>query len=143
MAAPSAVARDPWSFIVVRDAETRAKLADGLLYAKMARDSPVVIVPCGHRDRAHEGAKTDSYMVQDLSAATQNILLAAAALGLGAVWTGVYPNEANVAVCRDVLGIPEDVTPFAAIPIGVPAKPAQPRTRRTGCGADKVHMAKW
>eukprot|EP00769_Ergobibamus_cyprinoides_P002829 gnl/Ergobibamus_cyprinoides/3987.p2 GENE.gnl/Ergobibamus_cyprinoides/3987~~gnl/Ergobibamus_cyprinoides/3987.p2 ORF type:complete len:107 (+),score=45.16 gnl/Ergobibamus_cyprinoides/3987:228-548(+) len=106
----------------------------------MARDSPVVIVPCGHLDRAHEGAKTDSYMVQDLSAATQNLLLAVSNLGLGAVWTGVYPDVARIASVREVLNIPEEVTPFAVIPVGVPAKEPVARTR---FNADKVHHGKW
>ncbi|MBM3188713.1 MAG: nitroreductase family protein, partial [Chloroflexi bacterium] len=80
------------------------------------------------------------YWVQDLSAATENILLAATGLGLGSVWCGVYPREARVKAVRDILGIPEDIVPFAYVAVGHPAEHKEPRTQYD---ASRVHRERW
>jgi len=90
MAAPSASDRRPWHFIVVRERATLDALAERHPYAKMLFAAPLCIVPCA------DPAISDAWWVQDCSAATENLLLAATALGLGAVWVGVYPRTARV-----------------------------------------------
>jgi len=138
MAAPSAANKKPWHFIVVTDAALRATLAEAHPYARMATQSPVCIVPCGE-PRLSIAGQSD-FWVQDLSAATENILLAATGLGLGAVWCGVYPSEERVAAVRRILGIPERVVPFALIPVGHPAEQKEPRTQYDG---NRVHKERW
>jgi nitroreductase len=105
------------------------------LNANTPKGAPVAILVC--QDLAAE--KVKGYSVQDCAAATQNILLAAHARGLGAVWTTVFPQNADAV--RKLLGIPEDVVPFSCIPLGRPAGPPP----RTGSRFDetKVHLQAW
>ena len=138
MAAPSANNSKPWHFIVVTDGAIRDALAEAHPYARMATQSPVCIVPCGESRLSRAGRS--GFWVQDLSAATENILLAATGLGLGAVWCGVYPSEERLADLRRILGIPEGVVPFALIPVGHPAEQKEPRTQYDG---DRVHRERW
>jgi nitroreductase len=138
MAAPSAGNRKPWHFVVVRDPELRARIAQSHPYARMAEQAPVCIVPCGEPGLSF--ADRPGFWTQDVSAATENILLAAVALGLGAVWCGVYPNEERVVEARAILGIPEDVIPLCYIPVGVPDEHKEPRTQYD---AERVHRDRW
>ena len=138
MAAPSACAKDPWDFIVIRSSETRAKLAEGLPHGRMIADSPVGMIACGDMKRAHDGQL--SYMLQDCSAAIENLLLAVNTLGLGAVWLGVHPREERISHVRSLLNIPEHVIPIAAIAIGWPAETQEPRTRYR---EEAVHRETW
>jgi len=78
--------------------------------------------------------------VQDCSAATQNILLAAHAKGLGAVWVGVYPKQERVARFQKLLGLPAHVIPLALVPIGIPAEHLPPANR---FNASRVHRDRW
>jgi nitroreductase len=134
MAAPSANNRQPWAFIVVTDQAKREALAEGHPYAKMLPTVPVCIVPCG------VPTGNDTFWVEDLSAATENILLAATALGLGSVWCGVYPNMARVAEARQILGIPEGAVPFCYIAIG---HGDEPKESRTQYDVARVHRNAW
>ncbi|MDY7041069.1 MAG: nitroreductase family protein [Chloroflexota bacterium] len=134
MAAPSASDRRPWHFIVVRQRATLDALAERHPYAKMLFEAPLCIVPCA------DPAISDAWWVQDCSAATENLLLAATALGLGTVWVGVHPRAERVQVVREVLGIPEPIVPLCLIPIGHPAEHKQPRTRYD---AARVHQEEW
>ncbi len=138
MAAPSAVAKDPWDFIVVRDRPMRARIADGLPNGKMLADAPVGIIVCGNLERTHD--RQVSYLLQDCSAAIENLLLAANALGLGACWLGVHPREERILHIRGLLGIPRHVVPVAAIALGWPAETQPPRTRYRD---DAVHQESW
>jgi nitroreductase len=138
MAAPSAVARDPWHFIVVRDAVTRKKIAEGLPNGKMLMDAPVGIVVCGDIEKAHCGLI--SYLLQDCSAAIENLLLAAPALGLGAVWLGVHPREERITHMRAIFDLPENIIPVSAIALGWPLGKPVARTR---FNAGVVHAEKW
>jgi nitroreductase len=138
MAAPSAVAKDPWEFIVVRDAQMRSQIAAGLPNGKMLADAPVGIVVCGDLTRAHDNQL--SYLLQDCSAAIENVLLAVTALGLGACWLGVHPREERVALIRSLLRIPEQVIPVSVIAIGWPAETPKPRTRYRD---QAVHLETW
>ena len=105
MAAPSAMNRQPWVFVVVDDKALLQKFADSLQYAKMAASAPLAVVVCADLTR-NPGASCD-WWVMDASAASENLLLAAHAVGLGAVWTGVYPRSERVKAVRTILGLPE------------------------------------
>ena len=138
MAAPSAVAKDPWSFVVVRNHDMRTKIAEALPNGKMLADAPIGVVVCGDLDRAHD--RQLSYLLQDCSAAIENLLLAANMLELGACWLGVHPREERIAHIRSLLNIPDGVIPMAVIAIGWPAKIKEPRTRYRD---DAVHYEVW
>jgi nitroreductase len=125
MNAPSAGNQQPWHFIVVRDRSRLQEIARAHTYAQMLRTAPAAILVCG--DLRLERAP--GLWVQDCSAATQNILLAAQALGLGAVWVGVHPDPARVEMIRGLFGIPEHVVPLCLVPIGHPAS-WEPREER-------------
>ena len=103
-------------------------LAEVLPYAKMAADAAVLIVPCGDRERFLTGEGM-TYWVQDVSAATENILLAAHAMGLGAVWTGVYPIRDRIADVSHILEMDENHVPLCVIPIGWPADNPEPKDK--------------
>lgn len=138
MAAPSAVARDPWHFVVVRDAGMRNRMADALPNGQMLRHAPVGILVCGDLARAHGGEL--SYLLQDCSAAVENFLLAASMLGLGACWLGVHPRPERIATMRDLFRLPDPILPVAVIAVGVPAEEKEPRTRFR---AEAVHRERW
>ncbi|MHB0856775.1 MAG: nitroreductase family protein [Anaerolineae bacterium] len=138
MAAPSAANRKPWHFVVVTDAGLRNQMADHHPHAAMLREAPLCIVPCGE---ASLGVPDQpEYWVQDLAAATENILLAAVGLDLGAVWCGVHPVPERVAAVREILGIPETVTPFAYVAIGHAAESKEPRSQYD---PERVHTNGW
>lgn len=136
MNAPSAGNEQPWHFLVIRDEGTRSKVPEIHPYAKMAVHAPVSILVCG--DEALQ--KYQGYWVQDCSAATENLLLAARALGLGAVWCGVYPIDERVSGFRKLCGVPDSIVPFALVPLGYPAV-EQGKTDRFIAG--RVHQDSW
>ena len=119
MAAPTAVNKQPWHFVVVTEKKLLAALAETNAQADFAKDAPLVIVVCGDMTKAIEGAGRD-FWVQDCAAATENILLAAHAMGLGAVWTGAYPLEERSSEMSKVLKLPEKMVPLSMIVIGYP-----------------------
>lgn len=127
MAAPSANNKQPWFIIAVTDRHLLQSLGEQLPYAKMAREAAAAIVVCGNLEHDPTGAK--SYWVQDCSAATQNILLAAESLGLGAVWTATYPYEERMEPVRRILNLPENLVPLNVIPIGHPAVAPKPKDK--------------
>ena len=138
MAAPSACAKDPWAFVVVRDRAMLSRIAEGLPNGGMLRDAALGIVVCGDLSRAHD--RQLSYLLQDCSAAIENLLVAAGALGLGACWLGVHPRTERVQHVRGLLNVPEPMLPVAAIALGWPAESPEPRTRYR---ADAVHRETW
>ncbi|MDD2455042.1 MAG: nitroreductase family protein [Kiritimatiellae bacterium] len=127
MAAPSACCRDPWAFIVLRQAPARKAVAACLPNGGFLADAPLGIIVCGSQKRAH--AESLSYLLQDCSAAIENILLAANALGLGSCWLGIHPREERIAALHEALDFPSDCLPVGAIAIGRPASRPEPRTR--------------
>ncbi len=136
MAAPSAGNEQPWQFIVLKDRQALQKLSDCSPYAKAAGNAPVAIVVCGDLSlEKHEG-----FWVQDCSAAVQNMLLEAIALGLGSVWLGVYPLMERVSYLQKYFSLPENIVPFAVIPIGSPAQQLAPADRYN---ESRVHYEKW
>lgn len=125
MAAPSGVNRQPWHFVVVTNRDLLNQLAAALPYCHMAREAGAAIVVCGVKSRFLEGDDSELW-TQDLSAASENILLAAHALGLGSVWTALYPHNDRVSSARDILQISSDLVPFNVIPIGYVKKSHSP-----------------
>lgn len=138
MSAPSAMATDPWRFLVLRDRADLAALADILPHGKMLNSAPVGIVVCGEQACAHR--QELSYLLQDCSAAVENLLLAASLMGLGAVWLGVHPNADRVDGIRARFGVPPEILPIAAIAVGHPAEAPAPRSRFR---AGSVHLGRW
>ena len=138
MAAPSACCKDPAEFIVVRDQARREALAAVLPNGQMLPQAPVAIVVCGDLQRAHSGEL--SYLLQDCSAAIENLLLAAHALGLGACWLGVHPRSERLTQLAAMFGLPSHIVPVAVIALGRPAETPAPRTRWR---AEAVHQESW
>lgn len=128
MAAPTAVNKQPWHFIVVTDKNQLQKLSEANPNAGMAAKAPLAIVVCGDMDKALEGDARE-FWVQDCSAATENILLAATGMGLGAVWTGTYPSKERCAAVADVLRLPETLIPLNTIVIGYPDTESTPKDK--------------
>ena len=128
MAAPTAVNSQPWKFVVLRNADVLAELADTVPNAgEKLTNSAVTIVVCGDTTKFVE-PKPD-FWVQDCSAATENLLLAANAIGLGAVWCGVYPDMDRVEAVRKVLNLDDSLIPLNVIPIGYPDGTTQPKDK--------------
>lgn len=128
MAAPTAVNRQPWHFIAITSKEKLAELAGEGPRGGMLRQAALAIVVCGDMEKAMQG-KAQEYWIQDCSAATENILLAAHALGLGAVWTGLHPMEDRCATVAQVLKLPKTLIPLCTIVIGHPAEQPQPKDK--------------
>lgn len=138
MSAPSAVAKDPWRFVVVRDRALLRSLAEALPNGQMIGDAAVGIAVCGDLEAAHDGQL--SYLLQDCSAAIENLLLAAHALGLGACWLGVHPREDRIRKLSELLGLPRNVIPVSCIALGQPGERKEARTRYRDA---YVHRDKW
>lgn len=128
MAAPTAMNKQPWHFVVVDKREVLDALAESSPNAKMLKKAALAIVVCGDMDKAIEGGGRD-FWIQDASAASENLLLAAHAMGLGAVWTGTYPSEERVAAVSKVLSLPSNIIPLNTIVIGYPAEHPQPKDK--------------
>ena len=126
MAAPTAVNKQPWHFIVVTDKAKLKELSGGR--GGMLEKCAVAIVVCGDMEKAMPG-KAQEYWIQDCSAATENILLAANALGLGAVWTGAHPMADRVSSISKALKLPETIVPLCTIVIGHPAEQPKPKDK--------------
>ena len=126
MAAPTAVNRQPWHFVVVTDKAKLKELSGGR--GGMLEQCALAIVVCGNMEKTMQG-KGQEFWIQDCSAATENILLAANALGLGAVWTGGYPMEERVASISKALKPPETIIPLCTIVIGYPAESPTPKEK--------------
>jgi nitroreductase len=128
MAAPTAVNRQPWHFVVINSKEKLAELAGDNPRGGMLKKAPLAIVVCGNMDKALPG-QGNGFWVQDCSAATENILLAANAIGLGAVWTGLYPDVNRAGAVAKVLKLPETFIPLCTIVIGHPAEQPAPKDK--------------
>lgn len=143
MAAPTAADSRPWEFVVVRDAAQKQKLAAALPFAKMTAQAPVAIVVCGNlqktlRDKATGNPTT--IWIEDCSAATENLLLAASSLGLGAVWTAVYPEQERVNAVDQILSLPDNIVPLCVVPVGYPAVNPKPKDKWNPA---VIHNDKW
>lgn len=133
MAAPSANDVRPWAFVVVRDPVRRRALAETHPWSAMCAEAPAVIVVLGD-------PQASDHWIEDCSAATENLLLTASWLGLGAVWVAVYPRAEREAHVRQALNIPDRLRVLCLLPVGHPAEQKPPRTRYE---ASKVHAESW
>lgn len=138
MAAPTAKNLRPWAFVVVTEREVLDSLEAVHPYSNLATATAAIVV-CGDMNKASEGFARE-YWVQDCSAATENILLAAHAYGLGAVWCGVYPNRDVMPGVSRVLGLPSSVIPLNIITMGHPQGEQQPKDK---WDAANLHYQRW
>jgi nitroreductase len=138
MAAPSAAAKDPWRFVVIRNRQKLSALAAALPNGQMLADAALGIAICGDLQAAH--GEQLSYLLQDCSAAIENLLLCAHVLGLGACWLGVHLREERVNALKKILSLPPSVIPVSCVAIGYPAETKEPRTR---FNRDYVHSDSW
>ncbi len=136
MSAPSAHNQQPWSFIVIDDRKTLDAIPAFHPYSKMLLQAPAAILVCGKT----KDLPAKVFWPQDCAAATQNILVAANALGIGSVWLGVYPKEELMGKTRDLLEIPEEITPFSFVALGHPSEKKEPSERFS---PDRVHHNRW
>jgi nitroreductase len=136
MAAPSARNQQPWEFIVITDKGILSEISTINPYAQMAKKAPLAILVCGNlRIETSPG-----YWVVDCAAAVQNMLLCAHALGLGAVWTGTYPNEERMDGYTTLLNLPEHVLPHTLVVLGYPAEQPPHQDR---FNPERIHYDGW
>ncbi len=139
MSAPTAGNRQPWELVVITDREILDTIPSIIKYAYMSAEAPLAIVVLGNPEVSLHA----DYWVQDCSAVTENILLAAHAMGLGAVWCGVYPNYSpvgRVEKMQELLNVPKEWVPLNVIVVGHPNKEA---TIKDKWKPEKVHYNKY
>ena len=136
MYAPSAVNRQPWHFFVFRSGETMTAITEVHRNAMMLQQADAAILVCWDENLQHD----KGYGPIDCAAATQNILLAAHGLGLGAVWAGVYPRENRMVSVSAIFSLPSHIKPFSIVSLGYPAeKKISPDRFDTS----RIHYEKW
>lgn len=136
MSAPSAHNQQPWEFIVIDDRQTLDSIPSFHPYSKMLLQAPAAILVCGRtRDLTAQ-----VFWPQDCAAATQNILIAATALGIGSVWLGVFPHDLLIEKTRERFNIPEEITPFSFVALGHPAEEKKPSDRFE---PNRIHHNRW
>ncbi len=137
MCAPSAGNEQPWHFVVIKDRQLLDEVPKYHPHSGMIKQASAAILVCADPNLN----KFDvDYWVQDCAAATENLLLAVTELGLGAVWLGVYPRPERLAGLRQLFHIPEEVVPFALVPIGYPAEHKDPENRYR---EERIHLNCW
>ncbi len=136
MAAPSSKNEQPWTFIVVDDRRLLEEIPRFHPYAEMLKSAPVAILVCADRRRF----LSEEVWIQDCAAATENILLSAHGLGLGAVWLGIYPRVKRVKGMTKLLGLPEHIIPFSLVALGYPAERKPPADRYD---PGRIHKNRW
>jgi nitroreductase len=135
MSAPTA-AGEVWDFVVVRDQSVLEGVSKFHPHALMLRSASVAILVCGNPNIE----KLPGRWVLDCAAATENMLIAANALGLGAVWVGIYPVEERIKVMRSLLGIPDQVVPLSLVSVGHPGEKKEPPSRFR---QERIHRDRW
>ena len=137
MLAPSAGDERPWEFILVRDGQALARAGEINPYASFAPRASLGVMVCLNTTRE----KYAGMGIQDVAACTQNLLLAARGLGLGAVWTAVYPVEERVKGFRELFHLPEEVIPVAFVLVGHPERSGAFVTARFD--KERIHNETW
>lgn len=140
MAAPTGRDMRPWKFIVVDDKEMLKTLAGRLPYAKMLPEAQAAVLICGDLSVTDDKGNPSTNWMFDCSAATENLLLAAESMGLGAVWTAVYPYDERLRPVTEVMQLPDYIVPLNVIPIGYPKGNPQPKDKYD---ADNIHYNGW
>jgi nitroreductase len=138
MCAPTAVNKQPWSFVVVTDKATLDSLAEKLPSAKMLFQAGAAIIICAIPEKAY--GNSIEFAVIDCTLAGENILLAVESLGLGGLWTAAYPDKDRMDIVRKILKIPDDIIPVNVIPIGHPTGEDKPKDKYN---PDNIHWDKW
>lgn len=140
MAAPTGRDMRPWKFIVIDDKEMLKTLAEQLPYAKMLPEAQAAVLVCGDLSVTDDKGNPSGNWMFDCSAATENLLLAAESMGLGAVWTAVYPYDERLRPVTEVMQLPDYIVPLNVIPIGYPKGNPQPKNKYD---ADNIHYNGW
>ena len=138
MAAPTAINAQPWQFLVVPDKALKATYAEGNRQADMINKCSALVVVCGDKTIGNE--RSWAYWDQDCSAATENLLLAVESLGLGAVWTGIYPGEDRIKTVKEKFALPDNVVPLCVILVGYPDGTDQPKDKWK---PERIHWNKY
>lgn len=123
MNAPSAVGQQPWQFVIIDDKQVIEEVVKVHPNAKPAMNAPISILVCGDLDKE----RSQGNWPIDCAAATQNMLLEIASLGLGGCWLGIYPREQRMNRLRELIGAPEHIVPFSLIALGYPAEELAPK----------------
>lgn len=139
MAAPTAMNKQPWAFIVITEDSLLQQMGQAFPFSRCGNGAACAFVMCGDMSKALPG-EGQGFWINDVSAATENLLLAAHAMGLGAVWTGVYPSTDRTPQVQQMLGLPENILPMCIVPVGVPAE--QPEIKNKFC-EDNIHYNRW
>ena len=139
MAAPSAHNRQPWELMLITDRRVLDRLAAEHPYARMLGQAPVCIIVCGNSERFCSGDE-EGFWVQDCSAVTENILVAARSLGLGTCWCGITPRPALIEMVSRIAGLPDGIVPFSLIVVGYPD--GEPPVKDKWHPA-RVHWERW
>lgn len=134
MSAPSSRDRRPWHFIIVSEREMLKYLGNNLKNAPVLKNANKAIVVCGDTELS------DNCWFLDCSAATQNILLAAESMGLGAVWTAVYPYDDREKVVNEAFALPENIRALAIIPLGYPSGNNESKNKYD---ESRIHYEEW
>lgn len=140
MAAPTGKDMRPWKFVIVDDKSVIDELAKGLPRAKMLAEAQAAIVVCGDMSITDDKGEPSKNWMLDCSAATENFLLMAESMGIGAVWTGVYPYEDRTKTVKEILNLPEEIKPLCVIPMGYPKGDPQPNDKYN---KENVRYNKW
>lgn len=136
MCAPSAGNEQPWHFIILNDKEIFKKINAFHPYSHMLTQAQYAIVVCGDLN----AEKYEGFWVQDCSAATENILIAAQDMGLGSVWLGIYPIEERTRGVQNLLNLPKNIIPLSILPIGYPDEEKKYTDRYD---ESRVHIDTW
>ncbi len=137
MAAPTAANQQPWHFVVVNDQNLKDSITAAFEYTKMVKNCSFAVVVCGDMDNLFTDDIPDGgFWVEDCSAASENMLLAAHALGIGGVWCGIYPLKDREQRLRSILKLPSNLTPLNVMAFGYPAVSPAPKDKWTPA---KIH----
>lgn len=138
MAAPSAINKQPWAFIVITDTALLQRIGNEMPNSRCQNNPACAFIPCGDLTKAIPDLP--EFWINDVSAATENLLLAAHAMGLGAVWTGVHPSAERVAQLQGILGLLEHIVPLCIVPVGYPAETPAVKHKYT---TSNIHYNGW
>lgn len=139
MAAPTAGNKQPWRFVVIDDRAILDSIGENFNTMTMAKQASVAVVMCGDVTATFDG-EGQGYWIQDVSAASENLLLAAHAMGLGAVWCGIYPIMARVEQFSEMLHLPENIIPMGCICVGYPVGETTPKDKWK---PEYIHYNNW
>lgn len=139
MAAPTAGNKQPWRFVVINERAILDSIGNNFGTMTMAKQASIAVIMCGDVTATFDG-EGQGYWIQDVSAASENLLLAAHAMGLGAVWCGIYPMTERVQQFSKMLDLPKNIIPMACICIGYPSGETTPKDKWK---PEYIHYNSW